>query len=55
MPPVIVKPLKDTDTPEKVPFELACEVSGTPKPEVAWYIKFIIKFSTIYFFDNLIM
>ena len=37
MGPSIIKPLKDLETVVGKPFELTCEVSGTPKPTAQWF------------------
>ncbi len=49
MPPVIIKPLKDSDAAERIPLEISCEISGTPKPEVNWYILRISKIELLKF------
>ena len=38
MGPTIVKGLKDAEALEGIPFDLVCEASATPKPEITWYL-----------------
>jgi len=36
--PTIIKPLKDSEALEGIPFEYSCEILAYPKPEVTWFM-----------------
>lgn len=44
MGPSITKGLKDAEALEGIPFELTCEAVATPKPEITWFLIYLLAF-----------